>query len=965
MLRALRRPIRWLRTDGPGGRRVWALAGAALASAVQAAPSTTGQTGLINMPDARIERDGTFRLGLSNADPYLALWSSLTFFPWLEASGRYTRVSGVPGFGEGTPETATFGDFKDKSFDGKLRLWDEGVRLPALSLGAQDLQGTNVFAAQYLAMSKRFGDLDVTLGYGRERIDGLFGGVRYSPAFLPSWSFVAEYDANDYTKDIGSDLSGAAGRKKGINLAAEYRWGWLGLQASYQHETLGLNAYVSVPTDLKEFVPKTDEPPPYLKMAPRPSERQWKSDPTYAGRLKRALEEQNFRNVRIGYANGKLSLALASGRISNMSRAVGRAARTALAFAPIEAREIEITYTARELPLATYGFFDLPLLQRYFNGMATRAQLAERVAIRYASPAAASMPMAGAGEAPSAGSSETDGLDGLDQVRDEPLVRIFREGDFVRLARADPEGNRFQIRPLLSGYFNDPSGAFKYELSLVASLDRNLGNRWFFAVGLQAVLSETVSDVTQPSNSTLPHVRSDIALYRRDSKVRLTRLLVNKFFHPAERVYARASAGWYEEMFAGGGGQALYLWPSAQWAADVAVDWLRQRDTQGWFGFRDYSTVTAIGSLHRRLPMGVTGTVRAGRFLAKDEGARFELSRRFRSGMRFGGWYTYTNGNDITSPGSPSNPYHDKGIFLSVPLNIMLTRDTQATAGFALSPWTRDVGQMVASPADLYALVEKPLLTDAQYHDGLSQLADVPDDYPLPDLGSSVLERSWLRIAEQDAAGAGELIDSKRTWKVIGLGALATVLSGGLDDPGWRFAQEYGDNSVVRALRNVGNAIPWVGLGAAGIAALDSADRRASNTGIAALQAGAVGLLGDLALEYALGRSRPTEGKGTTDFHPFESGNSDSSFPSTHATLAWSLLTPFASEYELPWIYGAAALTNFARISDGSHWFSDTVGGGLLGFGLAKVFWEWRRAPDETVRVGVGPGGIRASVPLR
>ena len=176
------------------------------------------------MPDARIERDGTFRLGLSNADPYLALWTTLTFFPWLEASGRYTRISGVPGFGEGTPETETFGDFKDKSFDGKLRLWDEGARLPALALGVQDMQGTNIFEAQYVALSKRFGDIDVTLGYGRERIDGLFGGVRYSPASLPNWSFVTEYDANDYRRDVGSDRSGAAGRKKGINVDAEVRW---------------------------------------------------------------------------------------------------------------------------------------------------------------------------------------------------------------------------------------------------------------------------------------------------------------------------------------------------------------------------------------------------------------------------------------------------------------------------------------------------------------------------------------------------------------------------------------------------------------------------------------------------------------------------------------------------------------------------------------------------------------------
>jgi hypothetical protein len=36
----------------------------------------------------------------------------------------------------------------------------------------------------------------------------------------------------------------------------------------------------------------------------------------------------------------------------------------------------------------------------------------------------------------------------------------------------------------------------------------------------------------------------------------------------------------------------------------------------------------------------------------------------------------------------------------------MLTRDTRETGQAALSPWARDVGQMVVPPDDLYRLVE-------------------------------------------------------------------------------------------------------------------------------------------------------------------------------------------------------------------------------------------------------------------
>jgi hypothetical protein len=103
---------------------------------------------------------------------------------------------------------------------------------------------------------------------------------------------------------------------------------------------------------------------------------------------------------------------------------------------------------------------------------------------------------------------------------------------------------------------------------------------------------------------------------------------------------------------------------------------------------------------------GVTATARAGQFLARDDGIRYELKRRFRSGVEVGAWYTITNGHDITGPGSPDEPYRDKGVFLTIPLSSMLTMDTQETAHLSLSPWMRDVGQMVVPPDDLYRLVE-------------------------------------------------------------------------------------------------------------------------------------------------------------------------------------------------------------------------------------------------------------------
>jgi hypothetical protein len=178
-------------------------------------------------------------------------------------------------------------------------------------------------------------------------------------------------------------------------------------------------------------------------------------------------------------------------------------------------------------------------------------------------------------------------------------------------------------------------------------------------------------------------------------------------------------------MYGGVGGQVLYMPRGAAWAADVSADWVKQRDYSGW-GFLDYSTVTALASVHVKLPYDTVGTVRAGRFLAKDEGARVELKRFFGSGIAIGAWYSKTNGKDTTFPGSPGDPYNDKGIFISIPLAPMLPSDSKANGWISLAPWTRDVGQMVVSPGDLYSQFERGLMRNVHDGDGLNHFHGLP-----------------------------------------------------------------------------------------------------------------------------------------------------------------------------------------------------------------------------------------------
>jgi hypothetical protein len=244
-------------------------------------------------------------------------WGSITFLSRLELTARYTRIGGVPGF-EDNPE---FGDYKDKAFDAKLLLLRESRYAPSLSIGVQDFTGTQLFSSQYIALSKRFRDLDLTLGWGQERIDGAFGGLRYHLPWHKKFSLVAEYDATDYQNDFQANLSGADQRKGGATYGLEYTTKWGGVQLSYQDGDIGFNAYASIPLAKKRFVPWYDEPAPFTMRTERPPLEEWRRKPKYARRLARALTEQGFDDIELRLEGRTLDVSVSNARISYISRA--------------------------------------------------------------------------------------------------------------------------------------------------------------------------------------------------------------------------------------------------------------------------------------------------------------------------------------------------------------------------------------------------------------------------------------------------------------------------------------------------------------------------------------------------------------------------------------------------------------------------------------------------------------------
>src|SRR5690606_31200394 len=128
---------------------------------VPATQNDWGGIGLLQTPTARTAEEGEFAFTVSHTSPYTRYNVSMQPFPWFEGVYRYTNVANLR---YGPEELSGDQNYKDKSIDFKIRLWEEGRWLPAVAIGAQDIGGTGLFSSEYVVASKRFGQFDASLG---------------------------------------------------------------------------------------------------------------------------------------------------------------------------------------------------------------------------------------------------------------------------------------------------------------------------------------------------------------------------------------------------------------------------------------------------------------------------------------------------------------------------------------------------------------------------------------------------------------------------------------------------------------------------------------------------------------------------------------------------------------------------------------------------------------------------------
>ena len=1065
--------------------------------------SDWGGVGLLQAPTARMAKAGTFSFHFSRVQPYSRGNIFVQPFDWLETGFRYSDISNLP---YGPANVAGDQSLKDKSIDAKFRLWSESAWLPQVAVGLRDLAGTGLFSGEYVVASKRTDAFDWSLGLGwgyvgargnlrnplrifgskfdtRKALSAqggtpllgsyfrgptsLFGGVQYRTPWEPL-TLKLEYDGNDYQHEPQANNQRV---KSPWNVGLVYRARWADLTLGVERGNT-LMFGVTLYTGLDALrMPKLSDPPRVPVAIARPQRA-----PDWAATSEEIKRQTDWHVHRIELRGRELRVTLDDAASFHWGERVDRAAAVLNRDAPASVDRFALAYRQRGIEIAEH------VIDR-------DAWVAERARLLPPSERREAV-IARAADGAADGAAPAAALYAKSQPRFEAGIGM----DFQQTLGGPDAFALYQF-----------SGALR-------STWRIRDDTWLRGI-FRLALFNNYDKFTFTGASNLPRVRTFLREYLTTSSFTMPLLQLTHVGKLSENQYYSVYGGYMEEMFGGVGGEWMYRPFASRTAFGVDVNAVRQRNFEQDFGFRDYRVVTGHATAYWDTGWhDVLAKISAGRYLAKDFGVTLDLSRVFKNGVTVGAFATKTN----VSAAQFGEGSFDKGVYVSIPFDVMLTKSSGSVAHFRWTPLTRDGGAKLGRTETLYNITRtrdertlwyapaplpnesaipsdrreawipvpvkpepyvrvpaRPTVSqwnadprfehglvqalyqqrfrnirvefDASYrlilslsHDALAPISravgraartalrlapletreirirfaeradpvanydfidpaklgrffagelgrnelvgtiaveylnpavreadplarlgdlDTLDDRPrLADLAPDT--RPVRRVTE-DVAGAAQAGAGANWARAGAIGAGLVAASALLDRRAFRFAKDHADSRWVKGVTTVGDALPWIGIGAAALAALDGSDPRRSRTGYAAAEAGATAFLAATGLKYAIGRARPEAELGNTNFKPGSTNRNFDAFPSRHTSVAWAVATPFALEYGADWLYGVAALSNLARVGSREHWVSDTVAGSVLGYAIGRLFWESSRSRDRRVpRVLLDRSGV-------
>lgn len=549
---------------------------------VESSSSNYGLTGVLELPNARFMKEASISWNFSGSFPYEYTSVTASPFSWMEASYRYTEIKNEK---YGPSSYSGNQSLKDKGFDLKIRLVKEKNRVPAIAIGLIDIAGTGLFSSEYLVATKNIFDFDITLGLGWGVL-GTQGGISKPLNFLDKG-----FETRNLDFGQGGDFSYKSWFSGQASLlgAVEYDLKKSGLRLKLEYDTTNLDqrkiidevksrfnvgATYNFSKNLKisgsfergntfrfgfnlkgnflEDTIKKPSPKNVVKLNQSQQENIRSNSQVFYRSLNKSLQEEQIYIQGASIKEDSVDLAVASRRFYSFTRTIGRSARIASALAPDDIKEINIHAMNGDFEIATVKL-DRDEFDSLNKFESSPVELLEKSTIISKS--------------------------------NRPL---FLEAEF-RPEVNFPEFD-WSMSPALRHQIGGPEGFYLGQLfwktDLTLKLRRNLLLYTSFGINLY----DTFDDFNNPSQSTIPKVRSDIQEYLDQGKNNLQRLELQYFSSPRKDIFLRFDLGIMEEMFAGYGGEVLYRPFEKSYHLGFSLHKVKQRDFNQRFSLRDYET---------------------------------------------------------------------------------------------------------------------------------------------------------------------------------------------------------------------------------------------------------------------------------------------------------------------------------------------------------------------------------------
>lgn len=646
--------------------------------------STTGVLGLNTIPNARMDKQGTIRAGVSTLDPYMHGYLGFQITPSLYLNFRQTG------------EYSSLNDSATRVYPGmdvKLRLKKEGEISPEISLGLNSAVGHRKHASEYLAFSKRYKNFDFTGGVAWGRLGhrghiknplralsshfdndrkflsenpngpenwftgeeiGFFGGVEY---FTPvkGLSLKADYGAEDYFPETSSfDYNAPAPWSLGFNYQP---WDWIDLSAT----VIGgdkVMARASIQEQIQDWWGKSSEKdtPTDLKTANVFNKEAFKED----------IKTQKFYLRHNEEQPSHARLDLTPHRAT--SQQIGRAVRITDSHFPLTDEKITLALHHKGLRGPDITLIRRDMQRAILENGSSAEEIWHDTVIK------------------------TDDL-----IDTEPNIAI------------KPLDFRFILDTRLS-LSEDDVGPL-YRTAAIIETEQELPFGFITGAAGRLNLKDNLQDMEfiRGISNLLQGIDNKLARRNTESfasqRTHVEHAYLSWLHSINTNTHISITSGLLEEMFAGFGGEILYRPFGKRYAIGGEIWRATPRNPFSTLDFYNDHRVTGFVNAWYELPDKRTTLYgKVGQYLAEDFGATLGIKTSFKNGTTLEGFVTGSELSDRDIFGGDTNIH--AGMRLSLPLgNIPFVSDGSAIRT-TIEPIGRDVGQALDKPVNLYEVTE-------------------------------------------------------------------------------------------------------------------------------------------------------------------------------------------------------------------------------------------------------------------